>query len=162
MRRLLLAILPALAACLQYTPPAAPTPRSATVVAAPFARTWDAVIDVFAQQVITIETMERASGFIVASREGIAWRTRTDSVAILRLADCGKGGSRMSNVVSAYLPTAAKYNVLVRPAGDSSTVQVTLKFVRVTPGGASECTSTGRFESDFEARVRSAATATRP
>ena len=157
MRSALFALAISLTACLPYTPPAPPKPRSAMLVPAPFDRTWDAVIDVFAREVITIETMERASGFIVASREGIANRTRSDSIAILALADCGKGGEGFTNVVSPFLPSSAKYNVLVRSAGESSTVQVTLKFVRVGVKGTSECTSTGRFEEKFESLVKSAA-----
>lgn len=125
------------------------------MVAAPVDSTWDAVIDVFAQQVITIETMERASGFIVASREGMPTRSRADSVAGRRVADCGRGSaSVMQNVEVAFLPTSAKYNVLVRPAGASSTVQVTVKFMSVSPSRVIECSSTGDFETTFEGLVR--------
>ncbi|MBK8056425.1 MAG: hypothetical protein IPK33_00725 [Gemmatimonadetes bacterium] len=106
---------------------------------------------------ITIETMERASGFIVACATVSRIAPGPDSIAILALADCGKGGEGFTNVVSPFLPSSAKYNVLVRSAGDSSTVQVTLKFVRVGVKGTSECTSTGRFEEKFESLVKSAA-----
>jgi hypothetical protein len=48
----------------QVKPP--PVVREQTAVAASFGRTWDAVIDHFAERNISIRTMERSSGFIAA------------------------------------------------------------------------------------------------
>jgi hypothetical protein len=130
-------------------------------VQAPFDRTWNAVIDQFAQQVITIETMERASGFIVASREGIPTRTRADSTAGLRLADCGTGpAGAMQDRSAPFLPMSAKYNVLVREAGATSTVLVTARFVSTRGAETIECSSKGAFESAFEEAVRQRAEGT--
>lgn len=147
-------------ACAPYVPPKAPTPRTATPVAASFDRTWNAVIDVFASRVITIETMERASGFIVASTAGIPGYSKADSATALSYADCGKpAGSAFSAPHGPYLPSSAKYNVLVRAAGEGAIVQVTAKFIRADRSSSAECSSHGAFEQAFESAVKTRAEA---
>lgn len=148
-----------ISSCTKYIPPAPPTPRAVTSVAAPFDRAWDSVIDVFASRVITVDAMERASGFIVASSAGIAGRSKADSAAALALADCGLLGAAGISRKVRYLPDRAKYNVLVRPSGSSSTVQVTAKFLRVSGEQVVECSSTGAFETNFEQAVKAKAEA---
>src|SRR2546425_5253439 len=87
------------------TPPTTiATPRAATTVNAPFGRTWDAVIDVFADQNIPIATIDKTSGFIVADVQFVGASAKEAA----EWADCGKFGVRSIPV------TAAKYNVLVR------------------------------------------------
>jgi hypothetical protein len=55
-------VLSALAACAPpYQPPAPSGARAPTEVLTSFGRTWDGVIDVFAEENIPISTMERAS-----------------------------------------------------------------------------------------------------
>jgi uncharacterized lipoprotein len=127
-------------------------------VAAPFARTWDTVIDALASRVIAIETLERASGLVVASSAAIPGRTRADSTAALLLADCGRDGKGLAvSVRGPYLPQRAKYNVVVRDRGEASTVQVTVVFSRTTGAQLTECTSTGAFERAFETAVKTRA-----
>lgn len=152
--KLLLATVVFVASCMRYTPPAQPVARPAVEVQAPFERTWDAAIDAFAEQVITVETLERASGFIVASRGSISARTKADTVAGRAMADCGGMG------VLVFLPTSAKYNVVVRPAGSQSTVRVTASFM----GSRSyqfentlECSSKGSFEAALESSIKARA-----
>lgn len=148
---------------LRYIPPKDPIARNAEPVAAPFDRAWDAVIDLFAREVIPIETLDRASGFVAASSSVIRTVLPTDSTLARALADCGRlrGGYMPKDLV--YPPESARYNVLVRSTGpQSSTVRVTAAFF----GGywaapyhftRLECSSTGDFESRFEKAVKEAA-----
>lgn len=158
--RLMLA-LPLAAACTtQLIPPAAPQPREARVIMAPVDSVWNAVIDYFTRAVISIETIDRSSGFIVASRALIPAETKADSAAAALLADCGRypKGSIEENIL--VLPTSAKYNVVVRSRGPTaSTLLVTAKFIgthRERP--AYDCTSKGLFETTVETVVEAAAT----
>ncbi len=122
----LLAVLP-MVGC--FTPPTTvATPRAATSVNASFDRTWNAVIDVFAEQNIPIATMEKASGFIVADAQFVG----ADARQAAKWADCGTtyGGANPA--------TAAKYNVLVRSVDDhTSTVKVTASGLVPAPTSAS-------------------------
>lgn len=143
----------ALTACIPQGP-GAPTPAPVTEVSASAAKTWDAVIDVFAERNIPIRNMERASGFIstdalaVSSRQATTW------------ADCG------TSMGVALAPDKATYNVLVR--GDSSHANVKVT-VRWTMGGGSagmmgnvaprECATKGVWEKDMQASVKARAEA---
>jgi hypothetical protein len=50
------------------TPPPPPSPRAGTTVNATANRTWDSVIEVFADRSIPIRNMERASGLFLEMR----------------------------------------------------------------------------------------------
>src|SRR5437667_10539466 len=64
-----------------YPPSTTATPRSPTYVASSFAKTWDAVIDVFSERNIPLRTLDRSSGFAATDELG------DDRSA--RGADCG-------------------------------------------------------------------------
>lgn len=125
-------------------PPAQPTPREATSVRAPIARTWDAVIDVFAAENIPIKTMDRASGFI--STDPLAVGLRTSQA----YADCGK---IMGMAIGA---DHATYTVLVRGDSVRATVRAAVRFVNTSPP-PTECSSNGTWESVFEAKIKARA-----
>lgn len=72
-------------------PPAAPTPREAREVRTTFEPTWHAVMDVFAQEVIPIDVLEKGSGFVAAETAVIADFTPGDSARARAMADCGRG-----------------------------------------------------------------------
>jgi hypothetical protein len=163
MRRLFVLFNLGLCACggVQFIPPATPAPRQAQPVAAPFDTVWNAVIDYFAAQVIPIETLDRSSGFIVASRAHIPTRTKADTAAAVLLADCGKYPKGFNYTSDLYfLPSSAKYNIVVRPAETSqSTLLVTAKFMGTTTDDKpADCTSKGLFERSVEAAVTSRVT----
>lgn len=142
MRRSVVALV-LLAAC-TITPPAPPTPRSGTAVAASFGKSWDAVIDIFAERNIPIKTVDRASGIIVAEPQSVA--TRIDS-----LADCGTVIGR------AIYPDRATWNVLVRGDSTRSTVKATVRFTQGgTPGDPQlvECSTRGIWETALEQGVK--------
>lgn len=164
MRAPILFALPALFGCVKYVPPAPAVARPATVVAAPFDRAWNSVIDVFAEEVITVETVERASGFIVASRSAIPQATKADSTYAISLADCGRAAVTylINTPPGDYLPTSAKYNVVVRSSEGGSSVRVTAKFIRASRGETIECSSKGAFEARFERLVKERAEKTAP
>jgi hypothetical protein len=142
---LAIAALAALAGCTP-TPPAVAAPRSGTTVAASQSKTWDAVIDVFADRSIPIKNMERASGFIATDPLG----TRTVDLAMV---DCGKDGLKQPR-----FPTLASYNVLVRGDSTSSNVKATVRWTSRSGSGKDEilieCTTKGVWESQFERDVK--------
>jgi hypothetical protein len=133
----------ACAACAPQQLPA-PVTVAPTPVHAPFAATWNAVIDVLASQNIPISTMERASGFVATAppmvgRDGKAW------------AECGNQG------IAHLDPDRATYNVRVRETGDSSTVQATVRFTSGSGVGFDlmrECSTKGVWEQQFAEAVK--------
>lgn len=160
MRRGFLAVLVVVVpACYRYHPPAALSPREPTRVEASFGRTWDAVIDVFADQNIPISTMERVSGFIAAQRGSIPLALENERSLALAIADCGRFGP------SPLFPWAAVYNVVVRGDSAASTIKVTASYAsmgalatnpkRVTV--RTECASRGVFEDATETVIRARA-----
>jgi hypothetical protein len=124
-------------------PPAAPQPREGTKVRASVGKSWDAVIDLFAERSIPIRTMERASGFIATEQ------LRADDVAE-RFYDCG---AVLGHPIRA---THASYNVVVRGDSSASSVRVNMRYVNWEDvrRAAQECTSTGQWEAQFEHWVR--------
>lgn len=135
-----------MAAC--ASPPPPQTPRLPTSVAASFGRTWDAVIDQFANSNIPVHTMERASGFISTGPLSTSSESRTNLDAY---ADCGKDMIKPR-------PDRVEYNVVVRGDSSSATIRTTAKWVR--SGDAAtytmeiQCSSLGGWEAAFEAGVR--------
>src|SRR5688572_25508871 len=94
------------AACGPYPPKLYPTPQPVPIQAS-FDDTWNAVIDRFAETLIPIATIEKASGLIVTDAFNFGRTIATD------VADCGSDW--MGTPVQA---TLARHNVRVR--GDST------------------------------------------
>lgn len=145
--------------CAFYAAPATPAPRTATPVAASFAVTWDALIDVFAERHIQIRAVDRASGVLVAEPQLIR-----DSSA--SAADCGRG--RFLTLTPKA--TDAVWNVLVRGDSSASTVKATVRFSRVDresigtsahteADATTDCQSRGLWEAVLEKSVKSSAEA---
>lgn len=141
------------------TPPAPSVQREFATVRAPLAKTWDSVVDVFADQNIPIRTLDRSSGLIIA--EPIKVGRTTD-----KLADCG------SDMGIPAVPTDVTYNVRVRGDSSTSMVKVTARWVRVGAGRglagmskepvSEECGSTGIWEAQLERNIQARAEAGRP
>jgi hypothetical protein len=140
--RLLLALAVGLVTfgCAGTAPVILEKPRSSLEVEAPFAKTWDAVIEMFADHLIPINTIDRSSGFIAAGTQ------RTPAYAD-GYADCGRDAQR-----SPYVPASVTYNVLLRGDSTTSTVRVTALWI---PEATAEfrCVSTGVWEGQFERDV---------
>jgi hypothetical protein len=123
-----------------------PVTRVPTTVNASFNKTWDAVIDLFADRNIPIRTMDRASGFIsaepaLAGSDEDAW------------AKCGGFGMYGG-------PSSAVYNLLVRGDSTKSTVRMTVKWIhasRAPIDKTRECSTTGVLEGLIESQVRTRA-----
>ncbi len=132
------------------TPPATPAPRSATPVAASFAKTWDAVIDIFAAKNIPIATLDRSSGFIATTQLSVPNSSESP------YADCGSFMSK------AYTPTVATYNVRVKEEGPAANVLVTVKWQRVGrtmagTTGVADCSTRGTWETETEGAIKTRA-----
>ena len=120
---------------------------------ASFTKTWDAVIDVFAERNISIKTLDRTSGLIVAEPMQVG-RTAGEAYA-----DCGA-------VMGMAIPaSAATWNILVRGDTAVTTVKATVRFLNVTTGrygSTTECSSRGSWEQELEQRVKTAAEIKKP
>lgn len=124
-------------------------------VEASFGRTWDSVIDVFAERNVLIRTLDRASGFVVAETQSV---NAEDAV---EFADCGTDAMRNPRIAS-----NATWNLLVRGDSTRSTVKASVRFVRLysTRGALSpiqdatqECSSLGIWETQVEDAVKARA-----
>jgi hypothetical protein len=139
-----------LVGCSSAPPPPAPA-RGPTSVAAPFEKSWNAVIDLVAERNIPIKTVDKASGLLVAEQVRLG-------EADAEYADCGTSfGKRQA-------PTSANWNVLVRSDGARSTVRVTVQFVRTgLPRGnwtglvTENCATRNTFETTIEQQVKAKA-----
>lgn len=150
-RHLTLGAIAVLGACYRYTPPAAPVPRQGTPVTASFGRTWDAVIDVFAERNIPIRTIERSSGFIATENLKTPYEPRSAKDRRDVKADCGHEGALV------YTPTHAVYNIVVRGDSAHATVRATVAWVSIVDalkGETYECSTTGLWEGRVEADIR--------
>lgn len=129
------------------TPPGAAVIRSPMPVTASFDRTWTAVIDVFAERNVPIETLDRSSGLIVARPLSVP---REDA----QYADCG---TAMGLPIP---PSRAMHNVRVRGDSASSTVQITVRWEWVTTATsisaetANECSTKGVWETMVERQIK--------
>lgn len=156
MRRLL-AVLPliAVAAC-TAGPSIAPVVRPATPVAASFGKTWDAVVDVFAERNLPIRTLDRSSGLIVPNALLIPAGNAAEKQKALSYADCG------STMGVPIPPAVAQFNVVVRGDSSSSTVQVRAFYsygadknpLTGADSPSKSCVSRGVLESDIETAIR--------
>lgn len=139
-------------ACMRTIPPAPPVPRDAMNVAAPFDRTWSAVIDVFAAKNIPIRTLDRSSGFIATDRLSVGSGTLGREPH--PYADCGS-----AQLLGYYPPTDATYNIRVKGAASSSTVQVNVLWVSTIPPSSPQCSTKGVWETELESAIKARAEA---
>lgn len=155
MRPFVIAAYALVTACAVATPPAPPAPRTATDVSASFNKTWEAVIDQFANENIPIRTVDKASGIIAT--EVLQVPTNLDGVA-----DCGR------DMGVGLRPTHASYNVLVRGDSAKSTVRINVRWTRTgmarglsTATVTEECSTRSVWEPGIEAKIKTAAEAKR-
>ncbi len=142
----------ALAGCYKTIPPVLAPERPLLEIAASFDATWDAVIDLFAEQHIGIQLLDKPSGLIVA----VPFEVPPDSAA--RWASCG-GFKRGIEPEVIFLATHAEYNVRVRPRTPWSTIRVTARWTTRNPDDSGRpkettCETTNVWESEFESLVR--------
>jgi hypothetical protein len=160
MKRLFAGIFSAVACggCISFTPPATAPRRAPVPVSASFGRTWDAVIDAFADKNVAIRTIDRTSGLIAADPVIIPSLTG-EATKPSELADCGS--RKAAGVPTEYaLPTSAVYNVRVRGDSSSSTVLVTVRWVTGQTRhflAGEECASSGLWEGQIESTVKTRA-----
>lgn len=115
-------------------------------VNAPFEKTWNAVIDILGNDNIPVTTLDKNSGFVVAERTRIVYASKAERDAVLALADCGGNGLGMT-----FVPTSARYNIVVRPNGNATTVKATASYQSPAAAG---CTSKGTFETQLETAIK--------
>ena len=144
-----------LAGCYKTIPPVLAPERPVLEVAASFDATWDAVIDLFAEQHIGIQLLDKPSGLIVA----VPFEVPPDSA--VRWASCG-GFKRGIEPEVIFLATHAEYNIRVRAPAPGSTIRVTARWTTRNPDDSGRpkeavCETTNEWESGFESRVRAVA-----
>ena len=129
-------------------PTTVPMPRSGIEVAAPLAKTWDAVIDVFSAKNIPIKTMDRSSGFIVTEEMYVPFKPRESPYA-----DCGRAMGAPTP------PTHANYNIRLKGDSTRSNVQVTVFWKELNPAAqlTKQCVSNGVWESAAESEIKARA-----
>jgi hypothetical protein len=159
------------AACAPPRAPRASVVREATPVTASFGRTWDAVIDIFAERNIPIRTMDRQSGFIAAEPSAIPTGTNESDAYAVSLADCGgteavaaTGFGVATGKGTRNAATTATYNILVRGDSTAATVKVTARFVyqpMASSLSAVTCSSLGVWETEVEQDIKQRAEAPR-
>ena len=135
-------------ACVQPGPILAPPPapaREAKAVGASFGRTWNAVIERFAEDNIPIRTLKRASGFIATEPMTVSALMNAEA----DWADCGT-----APFIGRLYPTAASYSTLVRGDGARSTVTASVRWTTAVGSedyaSTRECTTTGNWEAAVE------------
>ena len=114
-------------------------------MAASFAKTWDAVIDVFAERNIPLRTLDRSSGFAATDELG------ADGSA--RWADCG------SDAIHGDVgPRHAIWNVRLKGDSAAALILVTARWWmfrgKGTNGTRIDCVTTGAWERDAESAIR--------
>jgi hypothetical protein len=137
------------------TAPKVLPPRAGTSVSASAGRAWDSAIQSLADRQIVVGSMDRAAGFFASAPVVIEQDAR-------RVADCG---SNRAGTIGPVEATDAIYNVSVR--GDSSTAvvkvtaQYSAKVQHETSVDRVMCASSGAFERELEAAIKSRAEGTR-
>lgn len=129
-----------------------------------FDRTWDASVSWFAERNIPITTIEKASGVIMAELKNGLLPNRSSTAAKTKeasakqspplYADCGTRDG------VGYDPTGVIYNIRVTGDARKSTAQVNAKYTQDGSGVGNSffvCSSTGKWESDVQAFIKSRA-----
>ncbi len=149
-RTLLAAAALALGACGRlYVSPLQPPPYR-TEIAAPYERTWSAIVRALAQQNVPLRAIARDSG-VIASDEFIT--------PINLYADCGQvGGDQLEG------EAVVSFTLFAEPNGRTTRVQVNAKMRthahrrgtsgKLRPTPVYQCASTGRFEANLLDSVR--------
>lgn len=135
-----------LSGCYTVVQPALGTPIPEQPVRASFAKTWDAVIDYFAEKNITIETIERASGIVVAA----PGRIGSEEFGT-KLADCGSYANMR------FAPSRVAYNVRVKGDSSRSSIRVNARFITAEPRIVYDCASRGTLEETIVQTVKARA-----
>jgi hypothetical protein len=115
----------------------APTKHAVTTTAtadASYDKTWEALIDLFAERQWPIVTIAKDSGIITT--DWLKLTKEDDSYA-----DCGRGAPLADD-----FGLAVRFNVRLKSDGASSTVTVNAGFRRARSSGTVDCYSTGAVE----------------
>jgi hypothetical protein len=147
---LLLPVVLATVACAHVVPPREAAPVADRYAHTPFDTAWHRAIVYFANEHVPIQTIDKSSGLLVSSRFQLPFSD------LKAWGDCGTastGGSTIARLeaIHNYPTTSADFNVVMQPAGDSTSVRVSLAIsgnVHVATGGLMDlqCVSNGQFE----------------
>ncbi len=134
----------------RYAPPTiTPADRSPRSVAASFDRTWDAAVDVFAANGLSVVTANKASG-VLASGVSVYSKENPDST----LADCGTEYPKTPEWRKPLAVLNGRVNVVIRSDREGSTVLARAFFnSSITPGEIIECPSRGTLEARIEQAI---------
>lgn len=140
-----LALVGLLVGCKPSAPLFAPTPSA---IDAGFNQSWNAVIDVLAEDNVPVKTLDRSSGFVVAE------------VSAMSLSDLSNLTTNCGGFVDIMLQSDVKYgianyNILIRGDSNTSMVKVTARFTHASI----TCQSKNLFENNFQTAVKTRAEA---
>ena len=127
--------------CARVKPPLPREPGVATAVEASRAKTWDALIDVFAEYNLPLRTLERASGYLATDPLPIS------EIGGAQFSDCGTAGKKP------LVADHATYNVRVRGDSVTSIVKANTRYTRK----GTQCMSRGLWEATLENDVKARA-----
>jgi hypothetical protein len=131
------------AACVPPQEPEVAAKPADLSIAAPFDRTWNAVVEHFAMNSIPIRTLDRSSGLIVTDDMRVPGKPTEQA----RWAVCSTGFGMK------FGPTVGSYNVLIRGDSSKATVRVTARW-EDTGRPANVCQTTGVYEGNLAAAIR--------
>ena len=125
----------------------APLPQADTVVNAPFASTWAAVLDWFARSSVPVKRMDRSSGFITAEATRLGGSNRL-------YGNCNRMG------IAIVPPDGATFYVVVEGDSTRSSVGVTADWIgHNSKGQRLSCVTSGQWEQEFESAIKARAEA---
>ena len=129
-------------------PPAEPAPVAVNV---PFDRALDLVAAELGRSNTPMATVDRGTGLVVAQAIVVKRPQSTE------WSDCGKIKGYATERDRGFA-TRGSFEVMVRPAGQGSTIHVTARWSKPDmDADRATCVSTGVFERALEARIRAAA-----
>lgn len=110
-----------------------------------FGRAWEATVEVMAKQNLTMQQIDRSSGYI-SFMPSLLGDGKSKSESLPHAwADCGSGPTGFGH----EYPTAVNYNVIVRGDSAVARVLVSARFV----AEKRDCVSRGVMEQEFEGLI---------
>jgi hypothetical protein len=131
--------------CAGYHPPrTVASDRGPTAIRASFSKTWEALIDWTGKANLSVDVLDRTSGFISLREFPVGTSDTT-------WADCGR------DAYGWIVPTQARLDIVAHGDSAGSTVRVNVVFANVERQRSLSCVTHGVLERDVERWIKQAA-----